>query len=100
MATPDFKIDNIIDQLPKTKTIPELAQKFTEGVLGVIAVLGFLAIIYSGFMYITSQGDDSKAEAAKKNLAWAVIGLILASLVWMILRLVANLSILVDSPTS
>jgi len=32
-------------------------------------------ILYASFLYMTSFGDDSKAESAKKTLIWAVIGL-------------------------
>ena len=32
-------------------------------------------ILYASFLYITSFGEESKAESAKKTLIWAVIGL-------------------------
>lgn len=32
-------------------------------------------ILYASFLYMTAYGDDSKAEAAKKTLIWAIIGL-------------------------
>ncbi len=32
-------------------------------------------ILYASFLYITSFGDDSKAESAKKTIIWAVIGM-------------------------
>lgn len=44
-------------------------------VVGVITT-GF--IIYGGYLYITAQGDRSKAEKAKKTLIAAIIGLIIA----------------------
>lgn len=43
--------------------------------------LAVLAIIYSGIMYITSAGNAEQAEKAKKNLTWAIIGLIIVSLI-------------------
>lgn len=44
-------------------------------VVGVITT-GF--IIYGGYLYITAEGDRSKAEKAKKTLIAAIIGLIIA----------------------
>jgi hypothetical protein len=43
------------------------------------AVVAVAAVIYSGFMYITSAGDSDQAEKAKKNLTWAIIGVVLVA---------------------
>jgi len=37
--------------------------------------VAFFYILYASFIYITSFGDDAKAESGKKTLLWAVIGL-------------------------
>lgn len=44
------------------------------GVLGVVAVL---LIIYAGFIWLTSQGNEEKIGQAKKILSGAVIGLVI-----------------------
>ncbi|MEI6039954.1 MAG: pilin [Candidatus Berkelbacteria bacterium] len=58
---------------------------------GIVAVL---AIIYSGFMYITSAGNTEQAEKAKKNLTWAIVGLVLimlsATIVYWVNRLMSG----------
>ncbi len=41
--------------------------------LGLVAV-GF--VIYGGFLYVTSQGDDGNTEKAKNIIIYAVIGII------------------------
>jgi hypothetical protein len=56
-----------------------------------IGLFAFLGILYSGFMYITSAGDAAKAEAAKKNLTWSLIGVALAVFSYVIVRSVATL---------
>ncbi|MCX6810514.1 MAG: pilin [Candidatus Berkelbacteria bacterium] len=38
-------------------------------------VVAVFYILYASFLYLTSYGDDSKAEGAKKTIIWAVIGL-------------------------
>ncbi|MEI6144040.1 MAG: pilin [Candidatus Berkelbacteria bacterium] len=38
-------------------------------------VVAVFLILYASFLYITSFGDESKAESAKKTLIWTVIGL-------------------------
>lgn len=53
--------------------------------LGVLAVI---AIIISGIQYITSQGNPDGIKQAKSRLVNAVVGLILLSLMFVILRLI------------
>lgn len=48
-----------------------------EFFLGFAAVLAVAAIIYGGFTYITSFGDDKKVEHAKQVILAAIIGLII-----------------------
>lgn len=38
-------------------------------------LVAFFYILYASFLYITSFGDDSKAESGKKTLIWSIIGL-------------------------
>lgn len=45
--------------------------------LGFLGVIMLGIVIYSGFLWMTSGGDEGKAESAKKWLSGAVIGLII-----------------------
>jgi hypothetical protein len=45
-----------------------LAVLYAEGV-------ALFFILYASFLYMTSYGDESKAESAKKTIIWALIGL-------------------------
>lgn len=70
--------------------------------LGLIAVGAFASLIYSGFMYITAGGDASKTEKAKKNILWAIIGVILAVSSYVLIQLVVSVfdSSSTNSPTN
>ncbi|MCX6809190.1 MAG: hypothetical protein NTZ65_00310 [Candidatus Berkelbacteria bacterium] len=48
----------------------------------------FLALLYSGFIYLTSFGDATKMESAKKNLTWTVTGIIGVFSVFAIMKLI------------
>jgi len=41
-------------------------------------------------MYITSSGDPTKIENAKKTLVWAIVGIVVAFLAYGIVNLVAS----------
>lgn len=54
-------------------------------IVGVIAVI---MIIYGGFRYITSGGNDSSVSAAKNTILYALIGLIIVALAQVIVKFV------------
>lgn len=58
--------------------------------LGIIAVGAFASLIYSGFLYITAGGDATKAEKARKNITWAIVGVILAVSSYVLIQLVTS----------
>ena len=56
-------------------------------IAGVMAVAG---VIYAGIMYIMAGADQTKAEAAKKNLIWAITGVVVIILALTIITYIAN----------
>ena len=71
----------------------ELKNAITDIISAVIGVLGIVAAIFivvGGVNYMTSAGDPSKIEKAKKTILWAVIGLIIASLTFVIVNFVVK----------
>ncbi len=45
-----------------------------------LLIVGVIAIIWAGFMFITAQGDPDKVNKAKKFLVYAIIGIFVAVL--------------------
>lgn len=43
------------------------------GIVGVIAIIGF---VISGIQYLTSAGDEDRMKSAKRNMLYAIIGVI------------------------
>jgi hypothetical protein len=54
-------------------------------IVGVVAVI---MIIYGGFRYITSGGNESSVSAAKSTILYALIGLIIVALAQVIVKFV------------
>ncbi len=57
----------------------------------IVSILAAIAIIISGLMYISSYGDPAKAEKAKKNLQWAIYGIVVVVLSLVLLTIVGQL---------
>jgi hypothetical protein len=60
-------------------------------VTGLIAVIAMLMIVVSGIMYITSGGDEKRTQAAKSALTYAIIGLVVALLAYVIVYSVGRM---------
>lgn len=71
---PDAELFNTIGQNVSLRQYILNVLNFVLSFLGLIAVA---ALIYAGFLYVTSGGDDSANEKSKKILIYAVIGILL-----------------------
>lgn len=45
-------------------------------IFDIAGVLAFIMILYSSIIYLTSYGEESRIEMAKKTLIWSVVGVI------------------------
>ncbi len=54
----------------------------------VFIALGF--IVYGGFMWVTSGGDKTKVESARKTIIFSVLGLIIAFLSFFVIGLFSS----------
>lgn len=53
--------------------------------------LAVLAIIYSGYLYITAYGNEDSRQKANKNLTYSVIGLIVAMTAYGIVNIITRI---------
>jgi len=65
--------------------------KMITGLFEVLGVIAVLMIIISGIKYITAQGNEEQVEQARSGLQWAIIGLALALLAYVIVAATAKL---------
>lgn len=53
----------------------QMILKYVNFFLYFLGLIATVFVIYGGFLYITSQGDDGNVEKAKKILTFAAIGI-------------------------
>jgi len=73
--------------------ISDLQSIFTSLVAAIIPLAGivlFIMLIIGGFQYITSGGDPKKAGAARNTLTFAILGLVLVAMGYLILVVIAQ----------
>lgn len=63
-----------------TTPTPEVGTlfEFVTEVLSIVIKIGIpvvsLALIFSGYMFLTAQGDEKKLTDAKKGIVWTTVG--------------------------
>jgi amino acid transporter len=91
-ATPiDPIVGNIALPSARFTDLHSLAGIILAWILTFGGTVALAAIVYSGFMYMTAAGNAEQAEKAKKNLMWAVLGVVLIALSTAIVVFVNNL---------
>ena len=56
-------------------TINDAATRFVIMAISVAGIVALAVFLWGCFLYVTSFGDDTKAETAKKTILWSVVGL-------------------------
>ncbi len=56
--------------------------KWTNFFLGFLALAAMISLIFAGFLYVTSAGNDEQAGKAKKIIIWVVIGIVVILLAY------------------
>jgi ABC-type amino acid transport system permease subunit len=58
----------------KTSDLKGLVEGLIDAVIKIGAVLTVLAFIYTGFLFVTANGEDKKIDKAKNSLKWSAVG--------------------------
>ena len=72
-------------------TTIELISAILRAAIGLIGVLAVASFVYGGILYMTSGGSDEQSSKAKKVLGYAVMGLIVSILSYVIVSTVINI---------
>lgn len=59
-------------------------------IIPLAGIVLFVMIVWGGFQYISSGGDPKKAAMAKATLTYAIIGLVLVALAYLIIFLISE----------
>ena len=59
--------------------------------LSFVGLIAVIFLIYGGFKYITSSGNEKETEAAKNIIVYAIIGIVVILLSFLIVIAVSNI---------
>lgn len=73
------------------ESIPKLIETIANNViLPIGAVIVVVMVIYSGFLFVTAQGNESKLSDAKKAVTYTVIGAVILLGSWVIANVITE----------
>lgn len=68
------------------KNLTSLIASVVEYALDLVGIIAVAMLVYGGFLYITSAGDETKAKQATATLTYAVIGIVVVFSAVVIIR--------------
>ena len=88
---PAYAADGIQSPLkPEVSSIPGFIEAALKALVMIALPILTLFIVYSGFKFISAQGNSSKLEEAKKNFLYVIIGALLILGAWVVATLVGG----------
>jgi len=63
--------------LNQSQGLPQIVGSTISILLGLLGIVFVVLVVYAGFLYLTSNGEETNVKKAKKLLTQAVIGLII-----------------------
>lgn len=88
-----FKVSNAFAQLGGGSVGVEDTDWFEEVFLWIIGLAGLVAVavlIYNAFMYITAGGDEGKIQKSTKGITYAIVGLVIAAIAFVMVNFVID----------
>lgn len=67
-------------------------QNVVVSILSVAGIVLFILLIVGGFKYLTSAGNPESVASAQKTLTYAIIGIVLIALSYLILVFIQNIT--------
>ena len=74
----------------QTLTLTTMITNVLSALLSIIGILAIISLVVSGFVYIFSFGDSSRADKAKDMIKWSIFGLALAGISVIVVRQIAS----------
>ena len=87
----DSKYYSKLEPITTPKTIGQLATGIIDLILYAAGLAAVIYLLYAGILYITSAGEEAAAEKGRKGITYAVIGIVVILLAFVIEKGVATI---------
>jgi hypothetical protein len=59
-------------------------------IIGLAGLVAAAVLVFNAFLYITASGDEGKVQKATKGITYAIVGLIIAAIAFLIVNYVID----------
>lgn len=73
-----------------TADLNTITDRVIAFIVGFVATLSIIFLVYGGILYVTAAGDESRIEMAKNTIIYAVLGIFVAGVAYAATRLIIN----------
>lgn len=80
------------DTPPSLKDLETVFSSVVKALIGFIGITLFILLIVGGIKYITSGGDPKATESAQKTITYAIGGLVLILISYLILVMITQIT--------
>lgn len=77
---------------PQLSALEDLFGRAVSAIIALAGIVLFIFLIMGGLKYITSSGDPQKTEGAKKTITYAIGGLLVILLSYLILTVIGKIT--------
>lgn len=90
LAQPDLGLQYGAQTGLGEKSVTLIVADIISWLLGLLGIAAIVIILYAGFLWMTSAGNDEKIKTAKKMLSAGVVGLVIILAAYSIARFVVT----------
>lgn len=72
--------------------LPNYFGNILTSMIPLIGMVAFIMILVGGFKILTSGGDPKGLQGGKQTIGWAIGGLVLAIISWLVLVLIEDIT--------
>ena len=80
--------------IPQPSNVPgdfeQSIKNATDWILGFVAMIAVLMLIWGGINYLTSAGDEDKAKTGKKTIQYALTGMVIAGIAYAVVNVIVT----------
>jgi len=89
LLTPAFSKAAVFLPNPiSAESFAELIGNMIRGLLGIVGALALFYLVLGGITWMTSQGNADKVDKGKQTIVWAIFGLIMVFISYVLVNLV------------
>ena len=85
-----FANDALLSNWTNSETLVQFLTIILDSVIKIGALVVVMLVVYSGFLFVTAQGNDEKLKEAKDSIFWVLIGAAIILGAWAVENVVVN----------